>query len=445
MRQCRAPEKQRTLPLTGGEALAGLQGDDTPVNRMTLMEQVTQRQNLFVALQKVKRNKGSAGIDGMSVDDLPAFLKQHWPDIKARLLNGSYRPTAVKQVLIPKPDGSKRKLGIPTVLDRFIQQALLQVLQPEWDQTFSHSSFGFRPKRSAHQAMQVAQAYINSGNHWVVDMDLEKFFDRVNHDVLMHRVKRRVKDARVLKLINGYLKAGALAGTHRIEAKEGTPQGGPLSPLLANLLLDDLDRELEHRNLKFVRYADDCNIYVKSERAGNRVLSSISQWLEKRLKLQVNEKKSAVDRPWNRSFLGFTFTRRGKVKRIKVSDKSYQQFKYNVRRITRRTRGRSIQQIISDLRVYLLGWRGYFGIAEAKSTMNDLDKWVRRKLRCYIYKQWGRSGYRKLRRLGLGRRSAWGVASSAHGPWRISNTNALRRAMPNKYFALLGVPRLVEC
>ena len=412
---------------------------------MTLMEQVTERTNLFAALQKVKRNKGSAGIDGMTVDELPAFLKQHWPETKARLLNGSYQPKAVKQVLIPKPDGSKRKLGIPTVLDRFIQQAVLQVLQPEWDQTFSHSSFGFRPNRSAHEAVKVAETYINNDNHWVVDMDLEKFFDRVNHDVLMHRVKNRVKDVRMLKLINRYLKVGALAGTHRIEATEGTPQGGPLSPLLANLLLDDLDRELEKRNLKFVRYADDCNIYVKSERAGNRVLTSISQWLEKKLKLQVNEKKSAVDRPWNRTFLGFTFTRSGKSKRLKVSDKSYKQFKYNVRRITRRTRGRTLHQIIKDLRVYLLGWRGYFGITEVKSTMVDLDKWVRRKLRCYIYKQWGRSGYRKLRKLGVSRRSAWNVSSSAHGPWRISNSNALRRALPNKHFRMLGVPGLVEC
>ena len=257
-RQCTASDKQHVLPLSGDETLAGFQRNDTPVNGDLLMERVTERNNLFAALRKVKRNKGGAGIDGMSVDDLPAFLKQHWPVIKERLLNGSYQPKPVKQVMIPKPDGSKRKLGIPTVLDRFIQQALLQILQPEWDQTFSHSSFGFRPNRSAHQAIRSAEEHINNDYHWVVDMDLEKFFDRVNHDVLMHRVKARVKDVRVLKLLNRYLKVGAIGDELLIVAEKGTPQGGPLSPLLANLLLDDLDKELEDRGLKFVRYADDC-------------------------------------------------------------------------------------------------------------------------------------------------------------------------------------------
>lgn len=445
MRQSTASDKQHVLPLSGDETLSGFKGKDTPVNAMPLMERVTERYNLFCALQRVQSNKGSAGIDGMSVDDLPAFLKQHWLSIKEQLLNGSYQPKAVKQVLIPKADGSKRKLGIPTVLDRLIQQALLQVLQPEWDKTFSHSSFGFRPCRSAQQAVKTSEIYINDSHHWVVDMDLEKFFDRVNHDVLMHRVKRRIEDNRVLKLINRYLKVGALAGDQLIEAKEGTPQGGPLSPLLANLLLDDLDKELESRALKFVRYADDCNIYVKSERAANRVLSSISLWLEKKLKLTVNAKKSAVDRPWNRNFLGFTFTRRGKAKRIKVSDKSFKQFKYNIRRITRRTRGRTIYHIVADLRLYLLGWKGYFGITEVKSTMIDLDKWVRRKLRCYIWQQWGRSGYRRLRKLNVSRRVAWKTASSAVGPWRLSKSPALNRALNNKYFEELGVPKLVEC
>lgn len=445
MRQSTASDKQHVLPINGGETQSGFKAEDTPVNDISLMERVTERYNLFRALHRVQSNKGSAGIDGMTVDDLPAYLKQHWLSIKESLINGSYQPKAVRQVLIPKPDGSMRKLGIPTVLDRLIQQALLQVLQPEWDETFSHSSFGFRPYRSAQQAVRRSESYINDNHHWVVDMDLEKFFDRVNHDVLMCRVKKRIEDTRVLKLINRYLKVGAFSGDQLIEAAEGTPQGGPLSPLLANLLLDDLDKELESRELKFVRYADDCNIYVRSERAAARVLCSISSWLEQKLKLTVNAKKSAVDRPWNRNFLGFSFTRSGKVKRIKVSDKSYKQFKYNVRRITRRTRGRTIHHIVADLRQYLLGWKGYFGITKVRSTMLDLDKWVRRKLRCYIWKQWGRSGYRRLRKLNISRRLAWKTASSALGPWKQSKSPALNRALNNKYFEKLGVPRLVEC
>jgi len=443
--QCTASDKQQVLPLSGGETLTGLQRNDTPVNHNLLMERVLERGNLFRALQRVQRNKGGAGIDGMTVDDLPAFLKLHWKSIKEQLINGSYQPKAVKRVLIPKSDGSKRKLGIPTVLDRLIQQALLQILQSEWDQTFSHYSFGFRPRCSAQQAIKLSEIYVNDNRHWVVDMDLEKFFDKVNHDVLMHRVKQRVKDKRVLKLINRYLNAGALVNDQWVEAKEGTPQGGPLSPLLANLLLDDLDKELESRDLKFVRYADDCNIYVRSERAGHRVLSSISHWLKKQLRLTVNAKKSAVDRPWKRRFLGFTFTARGKNKRIKVSDKAFKQFKYNVRAITRRTRGRTLKHIVSDLRTYLLGWKGYFGFSEVKSTMIDLDKWIRRKLRCYILKQWGRSGYRRLRKLGIGRRGAWNVARSALGSWRLSNNRTVCKGLSNRYFKELGVPSLVEC
>lgn len=427
------------------ETHAGLIHDDAPVKTIPLMERVVERYNLQCALQKVKRNKGGAGIDGMTVDDLSAFLKYHWPLIKSQLLDGSYQPKPVKQVLIPKPDGGTRKLGIPTVLDRFIQQALLQVLQPEWDRSFSHFSFGFRPNRSAHHAVAWSQHYVNDGYSWVVDMDLEKFFDRVNHDKLMHRVKQRVEDKRVLKLINKYLKAGAMIEQDWQSAEEGTPQGGPLSPLLANLLLDDLDKELEKRGHKFVRYADDCNIYVKSERAGQRVLNSITRWLSVQLKLTVNAQKSAVDRPWNRSFLGFTFTRGSKPKRRKVSEKSLSQFKHRVRAITRRTRGRTILHIAEDLRRYILGWKGYFGYAEVKAPLRDLDKWIRRKLRCYIFKQWGRSGYRQMRKRGVERWLAWNTAKSAHGPWRLSGSPGIYRALPNKYFRGLGIPELVEC
>lgn len=445
-----ASDKQIDLRLTqyaglGDEACVGLLGDDAPVKTIPLMDRVVERFNMQCALQKVKSNKGSAGIDGITVDDLPAFLKVHWPLIKEQLLNGSYQPQPVKPVLIPKSDGGSRQLGIPTVLDRFIQQALLQVLQPEWDRSFSHFSFGFRPNRSAHHAVAWSQHYVNDGYSWVVDMDLEKFFDRVNHDKLMHRVKQRVEDKRVLKLINSYLKAGILDDQGWQQTEEGTPQGGPLSPLLANVLLDDLDQELERRGHKFVRYADDCNIYVKSKMAGQRVLSSITRWLSNKLKLTVNAQKSAVDRPWNRSFLGFTFTRGRKPKRRKVSEKSLRQFKHRVRKITQRTRGRTIQHIAEDLRRYILGWKGYFGYAEAKSPLRNLDKWVRRKLRCYIYKQWGRSGYRQMRSRGVDRWLAWNTAKSARGPWRLSGSPGIYRALPNKYFRMLGIPELVEC
>lgn len=440
-----APGKQHTLPVCGGEIVVGFQEEDAPVKDIPMMEQVVGRFNLFCALHKVQSNKGSAGIDGMTVDDLPAFLKQQWPRIRDELLSGTYRPQPVKQVLIPKASGGKRKLGIPTVVDRLIQQALLQILQPKWDQTFSHFSFGFRPNRSAHQAIKLSQHYVNTGSQWVVDIDLEKFFDRVNHDLLMSKVKARVDDKRVLKLINRFLKAGALSGDQWLGSEEGTPQGGPLSPLLANLLLDDLDKELERRGHLFVRYADDCNIYVKSDRAGRRTLDSISRWLKSKLKLTVSEQKSAVDRPWNRSFLGFTFSRRGRAKRVKVSDKALKQLKHRVRQITKRTRGRAVVHIVSDLKKFLTGWRAYYGVADVKSPLADLDKWIRRKLRCYIWKQWGRSGYRQLRKRGVSRFLAWNTAKSAHGPWRISHSPALYQALPKSLFKRMGMPELAEC
>jgi RNA-directed DNA polymerase len=445
MRQRTASEKQRELTLeTGDETLAGSSVEDAPVADDRLMEKVLDRENLFRALHRVKRNKGSAGIDGMTIDDLPTFLHHHWPKVKAELINGTDQPHAVKRVEIPKPGGGVRKLGIPTVLDRLIQQAMLQVLQSEWDRSFSHFSFGFRPNRSAHHAVACSQQYINEGYRWVVDMDLEKFFDQVNHDQLMSRVKRRISDPRVLKLIDRYLKSGAIVANEWQPSAEGTPQGGPLSPLLANLLLDDLDKELEQRGHKFVRYADDCNIYVKSERAGLRVLDNISRYLSRHLKLTVNAQKSAVARPWNRRFLGFTFTRSGKAKRLKVSEKAIQRFKQKVRELSSRTRGKTLYQIIADLRKYLLGWKAYFGFAEVKSPIKDLEKWLRRRLRSYLWKQWGRSGYRQLRRRGVSVRLAWNTSKSAHGPWRLSQSPALVIALPRKYFVGLGLPVLVE-
>lgn len=418
--------------------------DESDSVAVSLMERVVERENLRAALTQVRRNKGGPGIDGLSVERLPDYLKVHWPTLRTQLLNGTYRPTAVKRVLIPKSDGGARSLGIPTVVDRFIQQALLQVLQPEWDQTFSHLSFGFRPKRSAHQAVACAQEYLRAGYRWVVDMDLEKFFDNVNHDVLMHKVTSRVQDDRVIQLIRRFLKSGvSIAGMYEATGK-GTPQGGPLSPLLANLLLDELDQELEYRRHRFVRYADDCNIYVSSRRAGERVLASIKHFLEKRLKLKVNEKKSAVDRPWNRRILGFTFTRGRHQYRRAVSEKAIAAFKDKVRRLTQRTRGYSLAQIIYELRPALLGWRAYFGHAEVISPLVELDKWIRRKLRCYQWKQWGRSGYRRLRAMGISRELAWNTAKSAHGPWRLSRSPALHSAMDSDYFTHLGLPTLAR-
>jgi RNA-directed DNA polymerase len=438
-----APAKQLELPFAErrGEASVGASGKDTPVGAERVMERVVERGNLLAALRRVKRNGGSPGIDGMTVEELPGYLREQWPQIREALLAGTYRPQPVKRVEIPKPGGGVRKLGIPTVLDRFIQQATLQALQPEWDTTFSDGSYGFRPGRSAHQAIAQAQRYLGEGYSWVVDLDLEKFFDRVNHDKLMSLVKQRVADRRVLPLIDRYLKAGALTDEGLEATLEGTPQGGPLSPLLANLLLDGLDKELERRGHRFVRYADDCNIYVKSARAGQRVLASVTRFLARRLKLAVNAAKSAVDRPWRRTFLGFTCTAH-RPNRRRVSEKALQACKQEVRRLTSRTRGVSLARVVGDLRQYLSGWYAYFGFAEAPSSFKELDSWTRRRLRGYRWKQWGRRRYRELRRRGVSRDLAWNTVKSAHGPWRISHRPALAIALPGSYFDGLGLPRL---
>jgi RNA-directed DNA polymerase len=438
-----APDKQLTLPFAQqrGEAAVGASGERPPGNDERLMERVVERPTLVKALARVKTNGGSPGIDGMTVDELPEYLRQHWPAIRASLLAGTYHPKPVKRVEIPKPGGGVRKLGIPTVLDRFLQQALLQVLQPEWDTTFSEGSYGFRPGRSAHQAIARAQAYLEEGYSWVVDLDLEKFFDRVNQDKLMSLIKERVTDRRGLQLIDRYLKAGALTGDGFEATTEGTPQGGPLSPLLANLLLDGLDKELERRGQRFVRYADDSNIYVKSLRAGQRVLASVTRFLERRLKLTVNAAKSAVDRPWRRTFLGFTFTGR-RPHRRQVSEKALKAFKQEVRQRTSRTRGIPLRRLGHELRQYLEGWYAYFRVAEAQSTFKELDSWVRRRLRCYVWKQWGRRRYRELRKRGVSQDLAWNTRKSAHGPWRLSRSPALAIALPGHAFDRLGVPRL---
>ena len=404
------------------------------------MEAIVERNNLKKALARVKANKGAAGSDGMTVEDLAPYLKEHWPTIRAQLLDGSYKPQPVRRVEIPKASGGTRPLGIPTVLDRFIQQAVMQVLQADWDRTFSEASFGFRPGRSAHQAVERAQALIASGHNVVVDIDLEKFFDRVNHDILMGLVAKRVTDKRILKLIRGFLTAGVLADGLVSPTEEGTPQGGPLSPLLSNLMLDVLDKELEKRSHRFVRYADDCNIYVRSRRAGERVMAGIEQFLVKRLKLRVNKAKSAVAKPNVRKFLSFSFTS-GRTPRRRIAPQAIDRFKARVRELTRRTCGRSLSQVAKELSCYLIGWRGYFGFCETPSVLDKLDQWTRRRLRAIAWKQWkrGRTRFARLRRRGVGRDLAAKTAGSPHGPWRLANSPALTIAMPTAFFGSLGL------
>ncbi|UWU89429.1 group II intron reverse transcriptase/maturase [Bradyrhizobium sp. CB1015] len=413
---------------------------ERPADEGPSMEAVVGRENLKKALAQVTRNKGAAGVDGMTVGELPGYLKEHWPTIRAQLLEGTYKPQSVRRVEIPKASGGLRLLGIPTVLDRFIQQAAMQVLQADWDETFSETSFGFRPGRSAHQAVERAQAYIASGHAVVVDIDLEKFFDRVNHDILMGLIARRVADKRLLKLIRGFLTTGAMEGGLVSPTEEGTPQGGPLSPLLSNLMLDVLDKELEKRGHRFVRYADDCNIYVRSRKAGERVLAGIERFLEKRLKLKVNKAKSAVAKPSVRKFLGFSFTGE-KEPRRRIAPQVLARFKAKVRGLTRRTCGRSLAQIAKELSRYLIGWRGYFGFCQTPSVLRTLDEWLRRRLRAIAWKQWKRGDTRfaELRRRGVGRELAAQTAGSPHGPWRLANSPALTIAMPIAFFGTLGL------
>ena len=417
---------------------------ESQANTDKLIEEVCEKENLKEALRRVRANAGAAGVDGMAVKDLTKHLRENWPRIKEQLLSATYKPQPVRRVEIPKAGGGTRKLGIPTVVDRFVQQAVLQVLQERWDPTFSDHSYGFRPGRSAHQAVAQAQDYIQQGYGWVVDIDLEKFFDRVNHDVLMSRVARRVKDKRLLKLIRRFLNSGVLEDGLVGPTEEGTPQGGPLSPLLSNLLLDDLDRELERRGHRFVRYADDCNVYVRSERAGQRVMEGVKGFLIRKLRLKVNESKSAVARPKDRKFLGFSFTW-GETARRRIAPQAVLRFKERIRELTRRTRGISIEQMIGELRTYMVGWRGYYGFCETPSILRDLDGWTRRRLRSFLWKQWkrGRTRFKELRARDIGEALAAKTAGSAHGPWRLSGSRALAYALPNAFFHSLGLPSLV--
>jgi group II intron reverse transcriptase/maturase len=450
------PQKSRQLELPlwdRGEAPSARRSEEAPTaanetersGTNGLMELVCERQNLQAALKRVRKNKGSPGIDGMTVEELSAHLRAHWSVLREQLLSGTYRPTQVKRQLIPKSGGGMRELGIPTVLDRFIQQAVLQVLQPRFDPSFSQHSHGFRPGKRAHDAIVEAQQYIQNGRRFVVDVDLEKFFDRVNHDVLMGRLARRIEDRRLLGLIRRYLEAGILANGVVVERHEGTPQGGPLSPLLANVLLDEVDKELEKRGHAFVRYADDCNVYVRSRRAGERVMSLLRR-LYARLRLRINESKSAVDLGWNRKILGYSFwIDPGQVVKRKVASKALAMMKERVRLITRRTVGRSIRQVVEELRSYLVGWKAYFRLADTPRTWDELDKWIRHRLRAIHLKQWsrGRTTYRELRARGASVRIAVMVARNTQR-WWWNSAQYLHTVLTIRYFDELGLPRLAS-
>ncbi len=408
------------------------------------MERVVESDNVGAALKRVKQNGGSPGVDGMTVDELPKYLAENWSGIRTQLLEGTYQPLPVREVEIPKSGGGVRKLGIPTVLDRLIQQSILQVLQPMLDPTFSEHSHGFRPGRSAHGAVREAQRYIQEGKRVVVDVDLEKFFDRVNHDVLMGRLEKRIGDKRMLGLIRRYLNAGIMVNGVVMERYEGTPQGGPLSPLLANVLLDEVDKELEKRGLSFVRYADDLNVYVRSQRAGEDAMQTLRR-LYARLRLRINEAKSAVGRPWNRKFLGYSFwVAPGKKVKRKVAAKALEAMKTRVRGITARSRGRAMKTVFEELRSYLPGWKAYFRLADTPNVLSKLDQWIRHRLRVLQLKHWKRYGraYRELRVRGVDRHTAWRAARRMRSWWRIGTHQAMLFAFPTSYYDAAGVPRL---
>lgn len=435
---------EASLAQRSGEAPTAIDGDARSGNDHRLMEAAVERSNARAALKRVRQNRGSPGIDGMTVEALPKYLAEHWEALRAQLLAGTYQPQPVKRQPIQKRGGGVRQLGIPTVLDRFIQQLLLQVLQPQFDASFSQHSYGFRPRRSAHDAVRAAQRLIQEGRRWVVDIDLEKFFDRVNHDLLMGRLAKRIADRRVLGLIRRYLEAGMMCNGVVMERHEGAPQGGPLSPLMANVLLDEVDRELEKRGLRFARYADDLNVYVGSKRAGEDAMETLRRLLA-RLRLRINDSKSAVERVWNRKFLGYSFwAGPGKAVKHRVAPEALKEMKHQVRRITRRAGGRSMKSVVAELRDYLPGWKKYFQLADTPNIFRTLDEWIRRRLRAVQLKQWkrGTTIYRKLRARNTPESVTRAVAAHARRWWRIAAHGGLQTALPTAYFDQLGVPRL---
>lgn len=444
------PETSGPANRRSGESARPGVGDEAGLGRheprdlgKALLDRALRRENMVMAWKRVKANRGSAGADGLSIADTVEHLKTHWPSLREALLSGTYRPMPVRRVMIPKADGTQRELGIPTVTDRLIQQALLQVLQPLIDPTFSDHSYGFRPGRRAHDAVLRAQGYLQAGRRMVVDVDLEKFFDRVNHDVLMDRLEKRISDPAVLKLIRRYLQAGVMMNGVVQQRHEGTPQGGPLSPLLANVLLDEVDRELERRGHCFVRYADDCNVYVGSQLAGERVMAGLRK-IYGTLKLTINEAKSAVAKAGTRKFLGFSFyTAAGGVVKRRVARKALQAYKTRIRQLTRRSGGRSIEQVVERLNAYVPGWKGYFQLSQTPSVFADLDGWLRHRLRALHLKQWKRGStmFAALQRLGASPSDALAVASNSRCWWTNSRMR-LNRALPTAYFDRLGVPRL---
>lgn len=448
-RQATAPDaelddRMSSMAATGAEIGTAANGQ-TKAEGLRQMEAVVERNNLWRAYERVVRNKGAGGVDGLTVSDFKAWLQQHWPSVKAALLAGEYMPMAIRKVEMPKPNGGVRTLGIPTVLDRLIQQALLQILQPQFEPEFSEHSYGFRPCRNALQAVQQAQGYIREGRRWVVDLDLEKFFDRVNHDILMSRLSRKVKDERVLKLVRRYLEAGMMSDGVVSARTEGTPQGGPLSPLLSNILLTDLDRELERRGHRFCRYADDCNIYVGSEMAGQRAMAAITGYLEQKLKLRVNHDKSAVARPWARKFLGYSFTWH-KQARLKIADSSVKRLKDRVREIVVGNASCNLDKTIAALNPVLRGWTSYFRLTEVKGVLEDLDGWIRRKLRCLLWRQWKRPATRnkRLQTRGLDATRARKSASNGRGPWWNAGASHMNVAYPKHFFDVLGLVSLLN-
>lgn len=410
-----------------------------------LMERILSRGNLLSALKRVERNKGTHGVDGMSVQNLRKHILEQWESMKMELLEGTYEPQPVRRVEIPKPNGGVRLLGIPTVTDRLIQQAIAQVLTSLYDPTFSNHSYGFRPNRSAHDAVRKAKGYIQEGNRWVIDIDLEKFFDRVNHDRLMGTLAKRIKDKRLLKLIRKYLKSGIMIDGIVTVSEEGTPQGGPLSPLLSNIVLDELDKELEERGHKFVRYADDCNIYVKTKKAGNRVMKSITSFIEGKLKLKVNLSKSAVDRPWKRKFLGFSFTPH-KEPKVRIAKVSIERMKDKIREITSRKKPYSMENRIKKLNQYMMGWCGYFSLADTPSVFTKLDSWIKRRLRMCTWKNWKNPSTKVRNLIGLGvpKGKAYEWGNSRKSYWRISKSPILHRALGNSYWSSQGLTSLLS-